>query len=582
MFKKLQKSVIDKNKLLLTNLSKKRVNKTPSKIVFPNRTNLTFANIIVNMSSTPSLSSIDNWNNSYFTTELYNNSFTSKSKNNINQIIHNNSEATGSHSKILSIIINGILSLKSNDLLNYCMKIIEIIIYIRDNIDKNDYIDINNEMNKDLLMIIYQTYFQVFNDDNIISILLKKDVNNGLKIFKNVHSIYIFFILSGIVYIYYNIKNENTSFYNFLKNLIKNEKCNDLECHLCNQIDKIEQNILNINNKNQINNVQKPSVIKIVGRYIKKNKNINYCNTNFNKVFNLKQKPKNNINNSNDNIKRKKNNNSQSHNKDKSFNKNKGKNYSHILSERSNKKILDINKCKNNIFNNNNKKKTFFSQIIKASEKEKKQFFNDSFTMKDKSNSKNKLQIYTTEKNILDNSNDNNTHKEKKFLTEINDNRNKKIIKVREYSNLIDEIKIKLYKNNKPIKKSEFKIDNKNKLIDTFDNNNNNNSNNKIIEINKKDKMYLNKNKKIKINSSTDVKIKKESKNKINKDCYEKVYTNISDNKEYMEINYNINKSSMAIKENINAIEKDIKDFKAHNNYIKEQLYCLIKRNNDH
>ena len=531
MFKKLQKSVIDKNKLLLTNLSKKRVNKTPSKIVFPNRTNLTFANIIVNMSSTPSLSSIDNWNNSYFTTELYNNSFTSKSKNNINQIIHNNSEATGSHSKILSIIINGILSLKSNDLLNYCMKIIEIIIYIRDNIDKNDYIDINNEMNKDLLMIIYQTYFQVFNDDNIISILLKKDINNGLKIFKNVHSIYIFFILSGIVYIYYNIKNENTSFYNFLKNLIKNEKCNDLECHLCNQIDKIEQNILNINNKNQINNVQKPSVIKIVGRYIKKNKNINYCNTNFNKVFNLKQKPKNNINNSNDNIKRKKNNNSQSHNKDKSFNKNKGKNYSHILSERSNKKILDINKCKNNIFNNNNKKKTFFSQIIKASEKEKKQFFNDSFTMKDKSNSKNKLQIYTTEKNILDNSNDNNTHKEKKFLTEINDNRNKKIIKVREYSNLIDEIKIKLYKNNKPIKKSEFKIDNKNKLIDTFDNNNNNNSNNKIIEINKKDKMYLNKNKKIKINSSTDVKIKKESKNKINKDCYEKVYTNISDNK---------------------------------------------------
>ncbi len=322
------------------------------------------------------------------------------------------------------------------------MKIIEIIIYIRDNINKNDYIDINNEMNKDLLMIIYQTYFQVFNDDNIISILLKKDVNNGLKIFKNVHSIYIFFILSGIIYIYYNIKNENTSFYNFLKNLIKNEKCNDLECTLCNQIDKIEQNLLSINNKNQINNVQKPSVIKIVGRYIKKNK-INYCNTNFNKVFNLKQKTKNNINNSNDNIKRKNNNNSQSHNKDKSFNKNKGKNYSHILSERSNKKILDINKCKNNIFKNN-KKKTFFSQIIKASEKEKKQFFNDSFTMKDKSNSKNKLQIYTTEKDILDNSNDNNTHKEKKFLTEINDNRKKKIIKGREYSNLIDEIKIKL------------------------------------------------------------------------------------------------------------------------------------------
>ncbi len=174
MFKKLQKSVIDKNKLLLTNLSKKRVNKTPSKLVFPNRANLTFANIIVNMSSTPSLNTIDNWSNSYFNTELYNNSFTSKSKTNLKQIIQNTNETIGNHSKILSIMVNGILSLKSNDLLNYSMKLIEMIIYIRDNIDNNDYIEINNEINKDLLMIIYQTYFQIFNDDNILSIFLKK------------------------------------------------------------------------------------------------------------------------------------------------------------------------------------------------------------------------------------------------------------------------------------------------------------------------------------------------------------------------------------------------------------------------
>ena len=63
MFKRLKKSVIDKNNSFLSNLTKKRVNKTPSKIIFPNRTNLTFANIIVNMNSTPSFRSIESWNN---------------------------------------------------------------------------------------------------------------------------------------------------------------------------------------------------------------------------------------------------------------------------------------------------------------------------------------------------------------------------------------------------------------------------------------------------------------------------------------------------------------------------------------
>ena len=563
MFKKLQKSVIDKNKLLLTNPSKKRVNKTPSKLVFPNRANLTFANIIVNMSSTPSLNTIDNWSNSYFNTELYNNSFTSKSKTNLKQIIQNTYETIGNHSKILSIMVNGILSLKSNDLLNYSMKLIEMIIYIRDNIDNNDYIEINNEINKDLLMIIYQTYFQIFNDDNILSIFLKKDLNKDMKIFKKAHSIYIFFILSGIIYIHYNMKRENKSFYNFLKNLIKNEKCSNIECPLCNQIDKIEQKISYLNCNNQINFIQKPSVIKIIGRYVKKNNN--------NKSFNNKQKNKNNIiNNSNDNIIPKII--CQSHSKDKSFNKNEGKKYSHIIGERSNKKILDIKKYKINCFDN--KKKTFYSQIIKANEKEKKQFFNDSFSIRDKSNSKNKYQIIKTEKNVLENSNDNNNHKEKQFLTEINDNRNKKIIKGKEFSYLIDEIKIKLYKNNKSNKNREFKNDIKNKYIDTFENNN---SKKRLIEINKKNQNQFH-NKKTKINSPpAEPKIKKEIKhNVINND---RLFGIISDNKDYIEINSNINKSSKVISDNINAIEKEIKDFKDHNNYIKQQLYYLTKNN---
>ena len=102
MFKRLKKSVIDKNNLLLINVSKKRVNKTPSKIVFPNRSNLTFANIIVNMNSTPSFKNIDSWNNSYFKTELSNNSFSNKySKNSIIDISKNTIETKDENSELL-------------------------------------------------------------------------------------------------------------------------------------------------------------------------------------------------------------------------------------------------------------------------------------------------------------------------------------------------------------------------------------------------------------------------------------------------------------------------------------------------
>ena len=101
MFKKLKKSVIDKNSLISNNLKKKRVNKTPSKIIFPNLTNLTLANIIVNMNSTPSFKNIDSWNNSYFKTELSNNSLSNKySKNNIIDISKNTIEIKEENSEI--------------------------------------------------------------------------------------------------------------------------------------------------------------------------------------------------------------------------------------------------------------------------------------------------------------------------------------------------------------------------------------------------------------------------------------------------------------------------------------------------
>ena len=574
MFKKLQKSVINKNKLLMANFNKRRVNKTPSKIIFPNRPNLTFANIIVNMNSSPNFSNVDNWNNSYFTTEVYNNSFTSKSKNNINNIIKSEFEPRNSNINILSMVINGIVSLKANDLLNYCMKLIEIITYIRDNPDKTN-IEINTEMNKDLLVIIYQAYFHIFPNHSIISTLLKDDANNGKSLFKRMHSVYILYLLSGIIYINYNIKSGNKQFLDFLKQFILKEKCKDVKCNLCSHINKFELNYMNISaqsSQNQNSFIQKPSVIKIVGKCMKKNNNISNNNFNRNnKIYNIRQKIKNEIiNNSNDNIMKIKNKNSQIHYKDKSFNRNVKGYCSHIVSERNNKKILNMKRFNNEVAGNiSNTKKFFYSQIVKANDNEKNNFFNESFNIKEKSISKSKYYVHKTEYNLLDNSYnkyyaDKSESKDKKFLTEKNDSKNKKKIKDSNYSNLIQDIKIKLYKNNKNIKNTgkdkniDSKSISKDKKINTY-------NNNKIIEINKKEINLLCKSAKIK--NSSDTKSKKENKNNINLENY---FCNCKKNEmEFLELNSNINKSSMVIKENINAIEKEIKDFKNHNNYIK-------------
>ena len=587
MFKKLQKSVINKNKLLMANFNKRRVNKTPSKIIFPNRPNLTFANIIVNMNSSPNFSNVDNWNNSYFTTEVYNNSFTSKSKSNLNNIIKNDIEPRNSNINILSMVINGIVSLKANDLLNYCMKLIEIITYIRDNPDKTN-IDIYTEMNKDLLVIIYQAYFHIFPNHSIISTLLKDDTNNGKTLFERIHSVYILYLLSGIIYINYNIKSGNKQFLDFLKQFILKEKCKDVKCNLCSHINKFELNYMNLSaqsSQNQNAFIQKPSVIKIVGKCIKKNNNISNNNFNRNnKIYNIRQKIKNEIiNNSNDNIMKIKNKNSQIHYKDKSFNRNEKGYCSHIVSERNNKKILNMKRFNNEAVGNiSNAKKFFYSQIVKANDNEKNNFFNESFNLKEKSDSKSKYYAHKTEYNLLDNSYnkyymDKSESKEKRFLTEKHDSKNKKKIKDNNYSNLIQDIKIKLYKNNKNIK-----ITDKDKKIDSKsiskDKKINTNSNHKIIEINKKEINLLSKS--TKINNSSDTKNKKENKNKNNINIHFENFSNYNnDEKEILELNTNINKSSMVIKENINVIEKEIKDFKNHNNYIKNQLYYIFNKN---
>ena len=554
MFKRLKKSVIDKNKLLLTNLSKKRVNKTPSKIIFPNKTNLTFANIIVNMNSTPSFRSVDSWNSSYFNTELYNNSFSNKSsKNSIMDISRNNSETKDDHSEILSIIINGILCLKSNDLLNYCIKLIEIITYIRDTKDKYNYIDINSEMNKDLLMIIYQIYFRIFPENSFIYLIIKNDLKNGMKIFKKIHSIYILYLLSGLSYIHDKLKSSNAQFFNFLKQFIKKEKCLDSKCPICINTEKIEKN-------NSF--VQKTSVIKIMNRKFKKNSNIN------NRIKYCPKMKKNIISISNDNINHKKviNNKSIENNY-----------YTSIINESSKGKNIFINKSKNDLYDI--KKKIFSGRMINSDEKAKNKFFNHS-SKKNKIHSSKITHIIQNQekKDITINYSD--KIDLKKYNTEKSENENKKPRRIE--GKIIDEIKIKLNKNNinnNPLQNSKKKIKNLNKIIDFNENNNNN----KIIDSNKSNKYQLTKAKKITINILGDSKTKKERKICINLEESEKIRNNNSmNNIEKNDINenkYSLDESSKIISENINSIEKEINEFKEHNLFIKQQLEKMFNKN---
>ena len=548
MFKKLKKSVIDKNSLISNNLNKKRVNKTPSKIIFPNLTNLTLANIIVNMNSTPSFKNIDSWNNSYFKTELSNNSLSNKySKNNIIDISKNTIEIKGENSEILLIIINGIISLKSNDLLNYCTKLIEIMTYIRDNKNNDNYPDINIEINKDLLIIIYQIYFKLFKEKSPIYIIIKNDLKKGMQIFKKFHSMFILYILTGLSYIDDNLKIKKIQFYNFLKKFIQQEKCIDSKCPIC------------INFGNFIKNFSsnhKMNVTKIMDRKLKNNSNIN------NRIWYGKKKSKNIISISNDNIRYK--NFIVDNNIEKKYNSN-------ILNESSNEKnLITTNKSKNDLYKI--KKKIFYSQIIDANEDEKERFFNHSLTKNKKQDLKKNKIIKKQEKNNEINHSE--TIEYKKYNTEKNEKENK-TIKIIE-GDMLDKLKIQLTKNNnKLVKNAKKKIKQSNKILDIDYIINNN----KINQINKSNKTKLTKTKKVKINiyNDNESKIKSERRICINLEVPEmkKSNENVNEKKTIIENkaqNISSSESSKIIKESISLMEKEINAFKEHNLFIKQQL----------
>ena len=553
MFKRLQKSVIDKNSLLSLSLTKRTINKTPRKIILPNRSNLTFSNIIVNMNANQKIGNNDSWNNSYFNTELYNNLFYIKSSNSsITNISRNIDEVKDDHSKILLKIINGILCLKSNDLLSYSINLIEIITYVRDSNEKYDYMKINSEKNNNLLKLLYQIYLKIFPENSFICLILKDDLKNGMKIFKKIHSLYLFYILSGLSFINVSKKEKNLKFFNFLKQFIKKEKCFYLNCPICSHIRNYIKDISN--------NI-KPSVIKILVRKGKKSKDNNKIK------FDLKIK-KNliNINNSNIINKRSFNNDSIERNY-----------YSNIVNKSSRDlNANSVNRVKNDLFEI--KKSMLYNQSIKCNKRIKDLFYNHNSTKNENkfikkmniNKSKEKLERKNNNINPLE------TIEAKQNTIEKKENIDKNTKKIGR--KISDTIKSKIIKN--PVRKSNNKLKNLN--MNTYSEKDNiiDNKNNNTIQNTERNIIKLTKSKKIKINLLSTPNNKIKNKLFIIPDDSESK-KNRNDNEEdslCIKSNFVLHKSSKFIKESINQIEKELMAFKMHNIYIKQQLEKILNK----
>ena len=553
MFKRLQKSVIDKNSLLSLSLTKRTINKTPRKIILPNRSNLTFSNIIVNMNANPRIGNNDSWNNSYFNTELYNNLFYIKSSNSsITNISRNIDEVKDDHSKILLKIINGILCLKSNDLLSYSINLIEIITYVRDSNEKYDYMKINREKNNNLLKLLYQIYLKIFPENSFICLILKDDLKNGMKIFKKIHSLYLFYILSGLSFINVSKKEKNLKFFNFLKQFIKKEKCFYLNCPICSHIRNYIKDISN--------NI-KPSVIKILVRKGKKSKDNNKIK------FDLKIK-KNlmNINNSNIINKRSFNNDSIERNY-----------YSNIVNKSSRDlNANSVNRVKNDLFEI--KKSMLYNQSIKCNKRKKDLFYNHNSTKNENKFIK-KMNIYKSKEKLERKNNNINpleTIEAKQYTIEKKENNDKNTKKIGR--KISDTIKSKIIKNH--VRKSNNKLKNLN--MNTYSEKDNiiDNKNNNTIQNTERNIIKLTKSKKIKINLLSTPNNKIKNKLFIISDDSESK-KNRNDNEEdslCIKSNFVLHKSSKFIKESINQIEKELMAFKIHNVYIKQQLEKILNK----
>ena len=222
-----------------------KINYISNKNIIKNFTNSAFENIInINSSKSSKKEKINN-------VQVFQNLNNSKKT-----LIINNSKISlkkiDKSSEILTDILRGIISLKKNDLFDYIIIMLKLILYYykgNNIISRNSFL---YELNLDdsALNLLYQNIFKVLEKEAYIRQILINDFNNNKYIFKSIHSIFIFYIHSGIEHI------------NEIINKDKAKKCN-----------------LNINNFLDYN-----EILNILFQFInKENCQTNNFNINFNR-----------------------------------------------------------------------------------------------------------------------------------------------------------------------------------------------------------------------------------------------------------------------------------------------------------
>jgi len=228
--------------------------------------------------------------------EKKNNASSSQNLNKSKLLMKNNNIS----SDILTDILKGIISLKNNNLFDYIIKMLKLILYYykgNNIISRNSYI---NELNSDdsTLNILYKNIFEMFSKEINIRQLLMNDFNNNKNFFKNIHFVFIFYLFSGIEYIKdiinedgvkkFNININNYIDYNQLLNILllfmNKEKCHlnenknkNNKCIICSKLNKINEFNFNKN------------IYKTIEKSIDTNININ-LKSNDKSTFNINEK----------------------------------------------------------------------------------------------------------------------------------------------------------------------------------------------------------------------------------------------------------------------------------------------------
>ena len=201
-------------------------------------------------------------------------------------------------SDILTDILKGIISLKNNNLFDYIIKMLKLILYYykgNNIISRNSYAyELNSDDNT--LNILYKNIFEMFSKETNIRQMLMNDFNNNKIFFKNIHFLFIFYVFSGIEYIKdiinedgakkFNININNYIDFNQLLNILilfmNKEKCHlnekkNNKCMICSQLNKINEFNFNQNK------------YKTIEKSIDNNININ-LKSNDKSTFNINEK----------------------------------------------------------------------------------------------------------------------------------------------------------------------------------------------------------------------------------------------------------------------------------------------------